>query len=116
MVEPWYLPILSSLLSGLVGATVVYYFGIRQLVTQRRINFLERQLSEFYAPLAGMRKQIQAKAELRQKVSAAANAAWEEICQSYNHRIMEDREERFAPYKKIIEYENDQLKGELVPM
>lgn len=116
MAEHWYLPILSSVLSGLVGAAVVYYFGIRQLMAQRRINFLERQLSEFYAPLAGMRQQIQAKGELRLKVSAAANAAWLEICQSYGDSIMHDREERFAPFNKIILYENKQLESELVPV
>jgi len=36
----------------------VYYFGIRPLVAQRRLGFVERQLTEFYAPLAGLRKQI----------------------------------------------------------
>lgn len=29
---------------------------------------------------------------------------------------MHDHEERFAPFNKIIEYENDQLKTEIVPM
>lgn len=113
--EPWW-PILNSLLSGLVGATVVYYFGIRQLVAQRRIAFLERQLSEFYAPLAGMHKQIRAKSELRLKVSAAANAAWQNVCESYGDRTMHDHEERFAPFKRIIDYDNEQLKSELVPV
>lgn len=116
MAELWYLPILGSLLSGLVGAAVVYYFGIRQLIAQRRVKFLERQLSEFYAPLAGMQQQIRVKGELRMKVSAAANAAWQEICQSYGGSIMHDREDRFAPFKKIIEYENGQLESELVPV
>jgi len=113
--EPWYLSLLSSLLSGLVGASVVYYFGIRQLITQRRLGYLEQQLTEFYAPLAGMRTQIRAKSELRQKVSAASEAAWQKIVKSYGERPMLDHEERFAPFKKIIEYDNEQLKAELLP-
>lgn len=113
--EPWYLPILNPLLSALVGAAVVYYFGIRQLVIQRRSAFRERQLAEFYAPLAGIRKQILAKSELRLKISEAANAAWHDICESYEDRPMLDDEQRFAPFEKIINYNNEQLKAELVP-
>jgi len=60
--EAWSL--LQSVISGLIGAGVVYYFGIRQLVAQRRLAFVERQLVEFYAPLTGFRKQIRAKSEL----------------------------------------------------
>jgi hypothetical protein len=116
MTEPWYGPILNSLLGALVGAWVVYYFGVRQLVTQRRLGFVERQLTEFYAPLAGLRKQIRAKSELRLKISKAADGAWRDICNSYGGQPVHDHEVRFAPFKKIIEYENEQLKNELVPM
>lgn len=111
--EAWSL--LQSVVSGLVGAGVVYYFGIRQLVVQRRLAFVERQLVEFYAPLAGIRKQIRAKSELRLKVSQAAESTWQEICASYEGRLMHDHEERFAPFKKITEYNNEQLKAELLP-
>ena len=113
--EPWYVPILSSLLSGLVGAAVVYYFGIRQLVIQRRLAFMERQLVEFYAPLTGIQKQILAKSEIRTKVSAAANTAWQEICERYSEQPLPNHEQRFEPFKKIIEYDNEQLKIELIP-
>lgn len=116
MTDPWYAPILSSILGALVGAWVVYYFGIRQLVLQRRLAFTERQLAEFYAPLAGLRKQIRAKSELRTRISSAADAAWRDLCESYGGHPMVDHDTRFAPFKKIIDYENEQLKGELVPM
>ena len=113
---PWYVAILNQPLLGvLIGAAVAYYFGFRQLVNQRRLSFLERQLAEFYAPLAGLRRQIRAKSELRQKLSVASNAAWQDICRSYGDRAMDDDEERFTPFKKITEYENEQLKTELIP-
>jgi hypothetical protein len=97
-VEEPYLSILSSLLSGLIGAAVVYYFGIRQDARQRRLAFLERQLTEFYAPLAGLRKQIRAKSELREKVfsAAAIDAA-------------------AGKFPATIEYYNKQFLEELVP-
>lgn len=114
--EPWYADLLNSLLSGLIGAAVVYYFGIRQAANQQRSSFREKQLSEFYAPLAGLRKQIRAKSELRLKISGAANEAWHEIVEAYGGKMMTDAEERHAPFVKIIEYDNAQLERELVPM
>lgn len=113
--QPWYLLILIPLLSGLFGSWLVYYFGVRQLLIQHRSAFRERQLAEFYAPLAGIRKQIRAKSELRVKISAAANEAWQDICVSYGDRPMLNDEERFAPFEKLIDYNNEQLKTELVP-
>jgi hypothetical protein len=66
-----YLSILNSVVAGLVGAAVVYYFGNRRDAKQRRCAFLDRQLSEFYAPLAGLHKQIRSKSELRLKIQNA---------------------------------------------
>lgn len=114
--ELWVTAIVAPLVSGLVGAAIVYHFGVRQLRVQRRMTFAERQLSDFYAPLAGMRTQILAKSEVRLRVSQAANLAWHNICRSYRDQIMHDHEERFAPFKKIIEYENKQLESELIPV
>src|SRR3954468_17587713 len=100
MNQPWF-SLLNSVLSGLIGAAVVYYFGVKQLVAQRRLGFRERQLTEFYAPLAGMRKQILAKSEFRQKVSAAASAAWQDICRPYEGKLPPTHDELFKPFKQI---------------
>jgi hypothetical protein len=100
--------ILWQSLSALVGAAVVYVFGIRQLSIARRNAFIEKQLSEFYSPLAGYRKQIRTKSELRLKISNAANEAWQEL--------LPDTHEQFEPYKKIIEYDNNQFREELMPL
>lgn len=112
----WAGSIVAALLSASISALVVYYFGIRQLAKQRSSDFRKEQLSQFYAPLAGMRKQVRAKSELRLKVSQAANAAWQEICEQYRGAIMHDHEDRYAPFRKIIEYENTQLESELLPI
>lgn len=106
---------MQSALSALIGAGVVYFFGVRQLVAQRRLAFVERQLTEFYAPLAGIRKQIRAKSELRVKISEAAESAWQDICKSYEGQPMRNHEERFAPFKRSIDYDNEQLTAELIP-
>lgn len=111
----WYLTVLNTVVGALVGALVVYYFGLRQQAAQRRAAFRERQLTEFYAPLAGIRNQILAKSDLRARVAVAAESAWQDICASYGQNPMFDQEKRFAPFLRIIEYENEQLKAELVP-
>ncbi len=94
--EAWYLPLLNSIPSGLIGAAVVYYFGLRQRAKERRFSFLERQLAEFYAPLAGLRKQIRTKSELREKVLAATDVAG-------------------GQFEATAEYHNKQLKEDLLP-
>jgi hypothetical protein len=99
----------------LVAAAVVYYFGLRQSAEARRNAFREKQLSEFYAPLAGLRQQVRAKSDLRLKISGAAESAWQEEVSRYHGQIMHDHEERIAPFKKIIAYNNDQLEKELLP-
>lgn len=99
--------LLLQMLSALVGAVIVYVFGIRKLSVQLRNAFVEMQLSEFYSPIAGYRKRIRTKSELREKISGAANTSWEELCARYSdaQQIMHNHEELFTPYKSIIEYE-----------
>ena len=113
--------LLLQMLSALVGAVIVYVFGIRKLSVQLRNAFIEKQLSEFYSPIAGYRKRIMTKSELREKISGAANASWQELCahnsdaQQILHNDDND-EELFAPYKSIIEYDNQQFREELMPL
>ncbi len=99
-VDAWYIPFLSSIPSGLVGAVVVYYFGLRQRAKERHFTFLERQLTEFYAPLSGLRKQIHTKSELRVKVEEAFSG---------------DDERQFRTLDAAIEYHNRQFLEELMP-
>ncbi|MCB1809678.1 MAG: hypothetical protein KDJ99_32280 [Candidatus Competibacteraceae bacterium] len=110
--------LLLQFLSALVGGFVVYIFGIRRFFLETRNAFIQKQISEFYSPIAGYRKRISAKSEVRLKVSDAANEAWKELCAPYseaNQRIP-DHDEQFAPYEKIIDYDNNQLREELMPL
>jgi hypothetical protein len=104
--------------SALVGGLVVYVFGIRKASIEIRNAFIQKQLSEFYSPIAGYRKRVRAKSELRGKVSAAADKAWRETCTPYSDakKPMLNHEELYAPYGKIIEYDNNQLREELMPL
>lgn len=110
--------LLLQILSALVGAVIVYVFGIRKLSVQIRYSFIEKQLSEFYAPIAGYRKRIRTKSELSEKISNAAEASWQELCarNSKPSQIEDNDEQLFAPYKSLIEYDNQQFREEFMPL
>ncbi|MGA9164654.1 MAG: hypothetical protein WBZ31_09335 [Thiobacillus sp.] len=110
--------LLMQFFSALVGGLVVYVFGIRKASIELRNAFIQKQLSEFYSPIAGYRKRIRAKSELRGKVSAAADEAWRETCAPYSEakQPMLNHDELYAPYGKIIDYDNNQLREELMPL
>jgi len=98
--DAWFTSLLGSIPSGLVGAAVVYYFGLRQRAKERRFSFLERQLSEFYAPLAGLRKQIRTKSELRAKIQGS---------------FQDSDVEQVKAFESTIDYHNTQFLKELLP-
>lgn len=110
--------LLLQFVSALVGGLIVYVFGIRKLSIELRNTFVQKQMSEFYSPLAGCRKRIRAKSEVREKVSSVANEAWKDLCARYMaaKQPMHDHEEQYAPYGRIIDYDNDQLREELIPL
>ena len=49
------------------------------------------------------------------KISKAANEAWKEECER-NPEPFLNHDEKFKPYAKIIEYDNEQLRNELLPL
>lgn len=110
--------LLLQFFSALVGGLIVYVFGIRKLSIELRSAFIQKQMSEFYSPIAGYRKRIRAKSKVRGKVSAAASEAWKELCAPYSEakQPMLNHEELYAPFGKIIEYDNKQLREELMPL
>lgn len=110
--------LLPQFLSALVGGLVVYVFGVRKLSIELRNAFVQKQMSEFYSPIAGYCKRIRAKSEVREKVASAANEAWKELCTLYSEakQPMHNHGKQYEPYGKIIEYDNSQLREELMPL
>lgn len=107
----WSLPPICTLLAGYIGVR----YGLKHVKTQKKLDFIERQLREFYSPLLGCRKEIHAKFVLRWKVSQAADKAWKEVCERSPKPFL-NHEKEFEPYKKMIEYDNEQFKNELLPL
>lgn len=109
--------LIVDLLKGILPPILTGYIGLRygQVRTQKKLDFIGRQLGDFYSPLLAYHKEIRAKSELRLKISGAANKAWLEKCET-NPKPFLNHEKEFGPYNKIIEYNNKQLKDELMPL
>jgi hypothetical protein len=106
--------VLPSLLT-LAGGYLGYQYGIGQFRKQKKFEFVERQIREFYSPMIGCLKQIEAKSKLRYEISKASDPAWRKICAQHPHPF-EDHEKYFEPFKKSILYNNNQLRNELIPL
>lgn len=105
------IPSAITLLAGYLG----YRYGIGQLKRQKRLEFVEKQLKDFYSPMIGCVKRIRAKSELRYEISKASDPAWRKICAEHPRPFL-DHEKYFEPFKKSIMYNNKQLREELIPL
>jgi len=110
LLKPAWAPI-CTLLAGYIGVK----YGLKQVMIRKKLDFVELQLREFYSPLLGCHKEIRAKSELRLKISNAASEAWKEKCEK-NSEPSINHEKKFEPYKKLIEYNNEQLRNDLLPL
>ncbi len=94
----------SPLLAGYVGV----WYGLKQIRVTKRLDFIEKQLRDFYSMLLGIRKEIEAKSELRPRIQAKSTEVWQEECKTGTQNI--------EMVHKEIEYDNRQFKEELFPL
>jgi len=81
----------------------------------REYNFAVRQLEEFYAPMIGCLRKIRANSDLRVEINKASDIAWRQICEEHPRPFL-DHEKYFGPFQKSIEYNNKQLRDEIIPL
>ena len=76
------------------------------------------QLTEFYAPMRGMRAEIKAKSDIRVKINAAGETGWAEELKPAQGMpgMVEVDENVWKGYEKLLNYSEEQLKNELVPL
>jgi hypothetical protein len=86
---------------------------------QRRVEFARAQLERFYSPLLGLRQEISVRTALRGQIRSHADAAWRELCTKAGERgtaaLERLQTERWPEFQKIIDYDNRQLKDDLMP-
>jgi hypothetical protein len=104
MAETNLLSPLISAAAGLFGVLIGGWLTRLRDRDERRLRYIKTQLDEFYAPLMGLRREIRAKGELRVKLQKAA------------HEVLSPRSEKDdAAFKQMIDYNNEQLRKDLVP-
>lgn len=105
--------------SGLGGVMLGAWLSGRRENKQRQLEFIEKQLREFYSPLIGIRNEIRMRSELRVKIHKAANTEWRRLCEETKEFGVEAYQkltkERGKEFKEIIENDNRQLKEDLIP-
>jgi hypothetical protein len=81
------------------------------------LAFIEKQLSEFYSPMVGLRAEIRMFGELRVKLQNEADAAWRELTKSVEPGPESQAltAARFPKFKALIEHDNTQFNERLMP-
>ena len=108
-------PSLITLLAAVLGARAGYRFALRRFKFEKQLEFINRQVTEFYSPLVGCRTRIRASSELRVELSRGCNTAWRKICDEQPQPFLE-HEKHFEPFKKQIEDENQRFPKYLLPL
>lgn len=110
-------PIIAAC-AGLGGVALGGAITIWSQTKERRHVRIREKLDKFYSPLLGIRVQIRAKSEVRQKVHLSAGVEWQALFKGIDSpeekaRITKDRG---PAYDAVIEYSEEQLKSDLVPL
>lgn len=105
--------------SGLIGVVIGALLTSRRELKQRKLAFLEKQLSSFYSPMLGFRNEIKTHSAFRVRVQNEASTAWAQLCKDSeglgveaNQRISNERGPEFS---RLIEYDNTKFDEELLP-
>lgn len=109
----------SGLVGVIIGALLTAWLTSRREQKQRKLAFLEKQLSVFYSPMLGLRNEIKTHSDFRVHVQNEAGTAWEELCKEFENLGIETRQritkERWPGFKRIIDYDNTKFQEELLP-
>jgi len=112
-------PLVVPAVSGLAGVLIGAWLSSRRDRSQKRLAFVERQLTDFYSPMLGIREEIAALSLLRMRIHEEADKAWRELGERQRIRGMAgpdpewtNREDEFD---RIIQFDKEKLTKELLP-
>jgi hypothetical protein len=109
-------PFATHAFTAIVTAFATYLFTAKHFRKQKRHNFNERRLTDFYAPMLGCIKKIRAGRKLSVQISTASDASWREWCARNPHPSPESHDKELAPYERSVEYENNKFPNEYLPL
>lgn len=114
----WSISLAVPALSGFVGVIVGALLTGRRDRKRHRLEFVEKQLHNFYSPMLGIRNEIRMRSELRVRIQGAANIEWAKLSEraANNVKALQNLESTRSPeFVRLIEYDNRQLEKELLP-
>lgn len=109
---------LGAIALAVISAYLAYRFAGRQADRERRQAHVMRQVAEFYSPMVGLRSRIRSLSTLRAQVHAAADDAWRrtvDAAPAQNPAMSEYLDGEFVPFEKLLDYEDEQLRTDLLP-
>jgi hypothetical protein len=100
-----------------VGAGLTAVLTSRRERQKRRLEFIEKQLDEFYSPMLGLRSEIAAHSTLRVQLQNEAGVVWRELTAAVapGAAAQELTAARWPQFQALIEYDNDKLRKTLMP-
>jgi hypothetical protein len=105
--------------SGFAGVLLGSWLSSRRDQSQRRLAFVEKQLSGFYSPMQGLREDIASTSAIRLRIQQEAERAWRDVCAQAPKddlgAVDRLRKERADEFNRIIEFDTDKLQKELLP-
>lgn len=105
---------------GLIGVYVGGWLSDRREREKREVDFIIRQLTEFYGPLVSLEAEIRSWNIVNNKIISSAGQAWGEILKEAGQYGAEQKiklhEERWPIFQKLIYEENKQFSDNVMPL
>lgn len=98
----------------IIVAFLSYKFGNKKSHYEKKLEFINKRITEFYSPMLGYIYRIEASNLLQKELSELAGEAWKEIVA--NNDKNENLDEEFKPFQKLIEYDNKITNEEVLPL
>jgi hypothetical protein len=96
-------------------AILGYYLAVLRFRKEKRLEFIQKQITELYAPMVGSIKRIRVSSGVRVELGAAGNLAWNKICEE-NPTPFLDFQKHSEPLDGLIEYENRRFPTYILPL
>lgn len=109
--------VVEKLIVPLFIPFLVFLYAVIQLVEKRRIEFREKQLTEFYAPMLAIRQHIYSDSVFHLKLRQAHGGTWLDVVnrlQNERNPIIWDKE--FEPFKRRIDSSNEHFMKDTLPL
>ncbi len=111
--------LISPLLSGLIGAMIGASWGAWRDRVQRRVSFIEKQLTYLYAPLFALRAEIRALSQTREFFRDLGQQGWDEVTKATEGQDPAAKQritkEQWPAYQRLLEFDDRKLVEVLLP-